>query len=201
MQLPLCSVPDLGTNLITITKPILRYGAEGGFKAPPLGELMVSISYQPSLEKLTIIVVRARNLPVLDDPANANSYVKVCNIRMDKLSLNLFTIVACLLLCIVFRYHSFRMVRVLRRKNQVYSVKLPVLYGTISLALISVAMCCQSVSYNSPCCELMVISWPNARYPVRAKKNCFNVYYPAKARQRNGYHCRNQKHSTAITAS
>lgn len=90
MQLPLCSVPDLGTNLITITKPVLRYGVEGGFKAPPLGELMVSISYQLSLEKLTIIVVRARNLPVLDDPANANSYVKVFNIRMDKLSLNLF---------------------------------------------------------------------------------------------------------------
>ncbi|GAB1869522.1 Synaptotagmin-3 [Camponotus japonicus] len=77
VQLPLCSVPDLGANLITITKPVLRYGMEGGFKAPPLGELMVSISYQLSLEKLTIIVVRARNLPVLDDPANANSYVKV----------------------------------------------------------------------------------------------------------------------------
>lgn len=77
VQLPLGSVPDLGTNLITITKPVLRYGVEGGFKAPPLGELMVSISYQVSLEKLTIIVVRARNLPVLDDPANANSYVKV----------------------------------------------------------------------------------------------------------------------------
>lgn len=84
VQLPLCSVPDLGTNLITITKPILRYGAEGGFKAPPLGELMVSISYQPSLEKLTIIVVRARNLPVLDDPANANSYVKVSLIQDGK---------------------------------------------------------------------------------------------------------------------
>jgi len=78
MQLPLSSIPDLGTNLITITKPILRYGVEGGFKAPPLGELMISISYQVSIEKLTIIIVRARNLPVLDDPANANPYVKVC---------------------------------------------------------------------------------------------------------------------------
>lgn len=77
VQLPLSSISDLGTNLITVTKSVLRYGAEGGFKAPPLGELMVSISYQMSIEKLTIIVVRARNLPVLDDPANANPYVKV----------------------------------------------------------------------------------------------------------------------------
>ncbi|XP_011335596.1 synaptotagmin-2 [Ooceraea biroi] len=77
VQLPLSSIPDLGSNLITVTRPVLRYGAEGGFKAPPLGELMVSISYQVSIEKLTIIVVRARNLPVLDDPANANPYVKV----------------------------------------------------------------------------------------------------------------------------
>jgi len=79
VQLPLSSIPDLGTNFITITKPVLRYGVEGGFKAPPLGELMVSISYQVSIEKLTIIIVRARNLPVLDDPANANPYVKVCH--------------------------------------------------------------------------------------------------------------------------
>ncbi|EGI64181.1 SYT3 protein, partial [Acromyrmex insinuator] len=77
VQLPLSSVPDLGTNLITIVQPVLRYGVEGGFRAPPLGELMVSISYQVSIEKLTVIIVRARNLPILDDPANANSYVKV----------------------------------------------------------------------------------------------------------------------------
>nr|XP_012225419.1 PREDICTED: synaptotagmin-2 [Linepithema humile] len=84
VQLPLSSVPDLGANLITITKPVLRYGVEGGFKAPPLGELMISVSYQPSIEKLTIIVVRARNLPVLDDPANANPYVKVSLIQDGK---------------------------------------------------------------------------------------------------------------------
>lgn len=77
VQLPLSSVANLSTDLVTITKSVLRYGTEGGFKAPPLGELMVSISYQPSVEKLTIIVVRARNLPILDDPANANPYVKV----------------------------------------------------------------------------------------------------------------------------
>ncbi|XP_014469080.1 PREDICTED: synaptotagmin-5-like [Dinoponera quadriceps] len=84
VQLPLSSVADLGADLITVTKPVLRYGAEGGFKAPPLGELMVSISYHPSIEKLTVIVVRARNLPVLDDPANANPYVKVSLIQDGK---------------------------------------------------------------------------------------------------------------------
>ncbi|XP_032672796.1 synaptotagmin-2-like [Odontomachus brunneus] len=84
VQLPLSSVPNLDMNLVTITKPVLRYGTEGGFKAPPLGELMVSISYHPSIEKLTIIVVRARNLPVLDDPANANPYVKVSLIQDGK---------------------------------------------------------------------------------------------------------------------
>ncbi|XP_070156232.1 synaptotagmin-1-like isoform X2 [Polyergus mexicanus] len=84
VQLPLCSVPDLDTNLMIITKPVLRYGMEGGFKVPPLGELMVSISYQLSLEKLSIIVVRARNLPILDDPSNANSYVKVSLIQDGK---------------------------------------------------------------------------------------------------------------------
>ncbi|XP_071644099.1 synaptotagmin-1-like isoform X1 [Temnothorax longispinosus] len=84
VQLPLSSVPDLGANLITLVKPILRYGTEGGFKAPPLGELMVSISYQLSIEKLTIIVVRARNLPIFDDPVNANPYVKVSLIQDGK---------------------------------------------------------------------------------------------------------------------
>ncbi|EFN88067.1 Synaptotagmin-3 [Harpegnathos saltator] len=84
VQLPLSSVADLSTDLVTITKPVLRYGAEGGFKAPPLGELMVSISYHPSIEKLTIIVVRARNLPVLDDLANANPFVRVSLIQDGK---------------------------------------------------------------------------------------------------------------------
>lgn len=78
VQLPLSSVIEqLGTSLTVITKPVLRYGAEGGFRAPPLGELMVSLSYQPSAERLTVIVVRAKNLPILDDSINANPYVKV----------------------------------------------------------------------------------------------------------------------------
>ncbi|XP_036147145.1 synaptotagmin-6 [Monomorium pharaonis] len=84
VQLPLSSVPNLNTNLVTIIKPILRYGTEGGFKAPPLGELMVSLSYQLSIEKLTVIVVRARNLSIFNDPANANPYVKVSLIQDGK---------------------------------------------------------------------------------------------------------------------
>ncbi|XP_020283550.1 synaptotagmin-1, partial [Pseudomyrmex gracilis] len=84
VQLPLSSMTDLGANMVTVTKPVLRYGAEGGFKAPPLGELMVSISYQLCAEKLTVIVIRARNLPVIDDVANANPYVKVSLIQDGK---------------------------------------------------------------------------------------------------------------------
>lgn len=57
-------VDILGLTLQTVRVPILRYGAEGGFRAPPLGELMVSLSYQPLAEKLTVIVVRAKNLPI-----------------------------------------------------------------------------------------------------------------------------------------
>ncbi|KAF7384130.1 hypothetical protein HZH66_012380 [Vespula vulgaris] len=67
----------LGLTLQTVRVPILRYGAEGGFRAPPLGELMVSLSYQPLAEKLTVIVVRAKNLPIPDDSMSCNPYVKV----------------------------------------------------------------------------------------------------------------------------
>ncbi|XP_066592989.1 synaptotagmin-1-like [Prorops nasuta] len=59
---------------VMLTKPIL-YGAIGELKAPPL--LMVSLSYQPSAEKLTIIIVRANNLPSLGDSANSTTCVKV----------------------------------------------------------------------------------------------------------------------------
>ncbi|KAL2750697.1 synaptotagmin-2-like [Vespula maculifrons] len=70
-------VDILGLTLQTVRVPILRYGAEGGFRAPPLGELMVSLSYQPLAEKLTVIVVRAKNLPIPDDSMSCNPYVKV----------------------------------------------------------------------------------------------------------------------------
>lgn len=67
-----------------ITAPIRRYGT-GGFKAPPLGELMVSMSYQPSAEKLTVIIIKARNLPVVDDTSvNLDPYVKVVIVHEGK---------------------------------------------------------------------------------------------------------------------
>lgn len=71
VQLPMSTVPDLGTEARTVTKSVLRYGAfEGGRfprGVPNLGELMVSLSYQPSSEKLTVIVIRARNLSLVSD--------------------------------------------------------------------------------------------------------------------------------------
>ncbi|XP_033226627.1 synaptotagmin-7 [Belonocnema kinseyi] len=83
VQLPLSTV-ELNLTPKTITKSVLRYGADG-FKAPPLGELMVSLSYQPSSEKLTVIVIKARSLPSADDPGTTfEPYVQVAVIRDDK---------------------------------------------------------------------------------------------------------------------
>lgn len=71
VQIPMLTVPDLGMELRTVTKSVLRYGAfEGGRfprGTPNLGELMVSLSYQPTSEKLTVIVIRARNLSLIND--------------------------------------------------------------------------------------------------------------------------------------
>ncbi|XP_031830715.1 synaptotagmin-2 [Nomia melanderi] len=78
VRLPLSSVIDLlDTTLTVIRKPILQYGIDNELKIPSLGELMVSLSYQPAVERLTVIVVRAKNLPSLNDSTNANLYVKV----------------------------------------------------------------------------------------------------------------------------
>ncbi|XP_043463969.1 synaptotagmin-5 [Leptopilina heterotoma] len=83
MKLALTNL-ELNLTPKTVTKSVLRYGAEG-FRAPPLGELMVSLSYQPSCEKLTVIVIKARNLPLPDDTAaNFEPYVQVTVIRDDK---------------------------------------------------------------------------------------------------------------------
>lgn len=81
-------VDILGLTLQTVRVPILRYGAEGGFRAPPLGELMVSLSYQPLAEKLTVIVVRAKNLPIPDDSTSCNPYVKVGERKKKGIVLN-----------------------------------------------------------------------------------------------------------------
>uniref|UniRef100_A0A1B0CSS2 C2 domain-containing protein n=2 Tax=Lutzomyia longipalpis TaxID=7200 RepID=A0A1B0CSS2_LUTLO len=43
-----------------------------------LGEIMVSLSYLPSAERLTVVIIKARNLRVVDDSRNsADPYVKV----------------------------------------------------------------------------------------------------------------------------
>lgn len=69
----------LDSKPVLLTKPILRYGAEGSvYRSDPLGELMVSLFYDPSAAKLTVIVVRAINLSIVDDTGtSADTYVKV----------------------------------------------------------------------------------------------------------------------------
>ncbi|XP_001603471.2 synaptotagmin-5 [Nasonia vitripennis] len=86
VQIPLSTVTDLGLEPKTLTKSVMRYGAEGRFRAPPLGELMVSLSYQPTAERLTVIVIRARNLPINDETGTATfePYVQVNIVREDK---------------------------------------------------------------------------------------------------------------------
>ncbi|XP_048508331.1 synaptotagmin-5 isoform X2 [Athalia rosae] len=63
VRLPLSSV-DLGSRAI-MSKPILRC-TERDVRAE-LGELMVSMSFLPSAERLTVMVIKARNLRVVDD--------------------------------------------------------------------------------------------------------------------------------------
>lgn len=69
----------LDTKPVLLTKPILRYGAEGSvYRADPLGELMVSLFYDSAAAKLTVIVVRAINLADTDESGNSSgSFVKV----------------------------------------------------------------------------------------------------------------------------
>lgn len=44
-----------------------------------LGELMVSLSYLPSAERLTVVVIKARNLRVVDDTRNSSGkYLQKC---------------------------------------------------------------------------------------------------------------------------
>lgn len=50
-----------------------------------LGDLMVSLSYLPSAERLTVVVIKARNLRVVDDTRNSSDpYVKVSLITTGK---------------------------------------------------------------------------------------------------------------------
>ncbi|XP_018319644.1 synaptotagmin-1 [Agrilus planipennis] len=50
-----------------------------------LGELMVSLAYLPSAERLTVVIVKARNLRVVDDTRNSSDpFVKVSLIQGSK---------------------------------------------------------------------------------------------------------------------
>ncbi|KAK5646855.1 hypothetical protein RI129_005319 [Pyrocoelia pectoralis] len=50
-----------------------------------LGELMVSLAYLPSAERLTVVVIKARNLRMVDDTRNSSDpYVKVSIVQGDK---------------------------------------------------------------------------------------------------------------------
>ncbi|XP_058840092.1 synaptotagmin-5-like [Topomyia yanbarensis] len=49
-----------------------------------LGDLMVSLSYLPSAERLTVVVIKARNLRVIDETRNSSDpYVKVSLYNID----------------------------------------------------------------------------------------------------------------------
>lgn len=42
-----------------------------------LGDLMISMSYLPSAERLTVVVIKARNLRVFDDTRNSSGETDV----------------------------------------------------------------------------------------------------------------------------
>ncbi|XP_058450136.1 synaptotagmin-A [Malaya genurostris] len=49
-----------------------------------LGDLMISLSYLPSAEKLTVVVIKARNLRIIDETRNSSDpYVKVSLYNID----------------------------------------------------------------------------------------------------------------------
>lgn len=73
LRLPLCEVDlndkvDFWKNLSPVCEPDSRVD---------LGELMVSFSYLPSAERLTVIVIKARNLRVVDDTRTASGELSV----------------------------------------------------------------------------------------------------------------------------
>ena len=45
-----------------------------------LGDLMVSLGYLPSAERLTVVVIKARNLRVVDDTRTSSGIFPLCYI-------------------------------------------------------------------------------------------------------------------------
>lgn len=56
-----------------------------------LGELMVSFSYLPSAERLTVVVIKARNLRVVDDTRTASGAICYYNCILSSSLLNCYT--------------------------------------------------------------------------------------------------------------
>ncbi|XP_022914327.1 synaptotagmin-1 [Onthophagus taurus] len=74
VQLPLCNI-DLNekVNIWQCLTPCFGHDPK-----VDLGELMVSLAYLPSAERLTVVVIKARNLRIVDDTRNSSDpYVKV----------------------------------------------------------------------------------------------------------------------------
>ncbi|XP_052867372.1 synaptotagmin-5 [Anopheles cruzii] len=67
---------------IDVWRPLLPYTEQDNKQ--DLGDLMVSLSYQPPCEKLTVVIIKARNLRVMDGTRNSSDpYVKVCLYNAD----------------------------------------------------------------------------------------------------------------------
>ncbi|XP_049535036.1 synaptotagmin-5 [Anopheles darlingi] len=63
-------------------RPLLPYTEQDNKQ--DLGDLMVSLSYQPAAEKLTVVIIKARSLRIMDTTRNSSDpYVKVCLYNAD----------------------------------------------------------------------------------------------------------------------
>ncbi|XP_053675820.1 synaptotagmin-5 [Anopheles nili] len=80
VQFPLAQV--CLAERIDIWRPLLPYSEQDNKQ--DLGDLMVSLSYLPAAEKLTVVIIKARNLRVIDGTRNSSDpYVKVCLYNAD----------------------------------------------------------------------------------------------------------------------
>lgn len=68
---------DLAAGKVSMKLPLASCADQNAGKVD-VGDLMVSLSYLPSAERVTVIVMKARNLRVMDDTRNSSDpYVKV----------------------------------------------------------------------------------------------------------------------------
>ncbi|XP_061419835.1 synaptotagmin-11-like isoform X1 [Lethenteron reissneri] len=70
---PLAGV-ELGGDKVTLTRDIVKRNIQ---KSVGRGELLLSLCYQPSTSRLTVVVLKARHLPKTDIAALSDPYVKV----------------------------------------------------------------------------------------------------------------------------